>query len=691
MIENKTNLIRFLDGTILFFMVLFVLSLSNSIFVNQIGYFGALVFVLVRYAVTKENQFEKTDLESAFIIFIIAEFLSFLFSDYQSQAFNNLLKRIVLIPIIYTTIAATTDLKKGKLYFKLYIAGTLITVLIYLYFAYHFVIENLYGITQSGPSLFQYPITASEIISFTVIFLFAFLVNEKTSLKVKIFLLVSFLLSALALLSTYKRTGWMGAAFGLLVVLAMKKQWKILAAGLITIIIVFVSQKNYSEVKVFNFVNENKLNLLYSFQTEGAASDFAKVGDNEIISDYDDGLLVYKDSSKIKNVKLSGAVTSFHNWKDNYYLAYLMDTRFLVLKNNNLDFQQVGTLVSPGFTVAHKIKNGLLYVLDSDSGLTVFPEPLNPSKRLRFRQFANYKNFFVDSSIIVFASADSGFSVYELNERLPGKKLAANKKPNLEKFFYSSGRIIAAYPTGIYLYRFDAAGLRLLTEFKSINNVYRITEKNDGFLIIKINGEIYDIYKNETHDYSIRKIFQLNFTPRTAKIINNKLYCSLVKRSRLLSIFDPYLPSNFNRLALWRAGLKIFKDHPLFGVGDIDLANYYRKYKRDFDKEIQGHMHNNYVHFLVTLGSFGFLALMFLFYKIIRVDIKIINGTKTIPFVSSYAIGAFAAFCGFLVSGLTELNFWDQEITTLLWFTFGLNVILYKITVRKSNSQNKSG
>lgn len=682
MTENKILSTKIIDGTIFFFMILFVLSLSNSIFVNQIGYFGALIFVLARYAVTRENQFAKTGLELAFVLYILAEFLSFLFSDYQSQAINNLLKRAVLIPIIYTVIAATADLQRGKLYFKLYIAGTLITVLIYLYFSYYYVINNLYGITQSGPSLFQYPITASEIVSFTVIFLFAFLVNEKTSMRNKILLLIAFLLSSLALISTYKRTGWIGAVFGLLIILVMKKQWKVLAAGVIAIVIVFMMQKDYSEVKVFNFQNENQLTQLYSFPTKGRAISVSELDGYEIVSDYDNGLSIYNDSLLIKNKKLPGAVKSFSHWKNDFYIAYLEDTRFLILNRNNLDFNITGKLVSPGFTISYKVANDYLYVLDSDSGLTVFTNPLKLKNRFRFPQFSGNNNFFVDSSIITFASKISGFTIYSLEEYLPGRKLFENNKPNFEKYYYSAGKILAAYPDGLELIKYDSTGLTLVEKFSSINNVYRITEKDSSFLIVKKSGEIYILYKNNNGKFIVIKSANLTFVPTSVNYINNKLYFTNVKRSRLQSIFDPYLPSNFVRLALWRAGLKIFSDYPIFGVGDIDLAEYYKQYKRDFDKEIQGHMHNNFIHFLVTLGLVGFLVLMYLFVKIILMDLKIIRETKAIPFVSSYALGTFAVFCAFLVSGLTELNFWDQEITTLIWFTFGLNIVLYQYSLK---------
>ncbi|MCK7516579.1 MAG: O-antigen ligase family protein [Ignavibacteriales bacterium] len=120
-----------------------------------------------------------------------------------------------------------------------------------------------------------------------------------------------------------------------------------------------------------------------------------------------------------------------------------------------------------------------------------------------------------------------------------------------------------------------------------------------------INSKLTD--KSEDLNFSLRIKF---LQSRLILIILMESFIALIlNRGRFLSFFDPYLPQNFTRLALWRGGWEIFKDYPLFGVGDIGIEKYYVKYKRPYDKEIHGHLHNNYFHFLATLGLFGFLAL----------------------------------------------------------------------------------
>lgn len=684
---NSNSLaLKIIDGAIVVFFVLFLLSLSNSIFVNQIGIYITLLLILLRYGITRDNPFSKTGLELALVLYIIAEIISALFSDYSSEAFNNVLKRIFLIPIIYTTLAAIINYKRGKLYFNLYLAGTIITVLIYLYFSYYFLINNLYGQTQAGPSLFQYPITASEIISFTVIFLFAFLVNEKVNWKYRLLILIGFGLSCLALISTYKRTGWIGAAFGILIILVIKKQWKILFAGFVIVSVIFVLQENISKVVVVEKINGEFLPV-YSVITDGRAYDITEFEENYVISDFDNGLSIYQDSILIRNINLPSPVRSFKHYSENHFIAFLEDTRFIALKRNNQELTKVNEFMSPGYTSHHKIANGFLYVIDRDSGLTVFTDPLKDKSRVRYPDISNKSNLFVDSAYIIFPSLDSGFSVYSLAGKFPKELLFKNENRDLVDLSYSKGKLLAAYPDGLHLYKLDSASLKNEQQFKSLKNVYKIFHVKEGFVIVSRNGNVHYLKFEVSGSSNLEFLTQLDFLPQSISFDKNKLYCSQVKRSRLLGIFDAYHPSNYSRLALWRAGWLIFKDNPLFGVGDIDLAKYYLKYKREHDKEILGHMHNNFIHFLVTLGIFGLLVISYLFYKIIAIEIRIINYVKSKPFISSYAIGALAAFCAVLASGLTELNFWDQEITTLIYFTFGLNLALYKHSRKEDHSE----
>ncbi|QQS36321.1 MAG: O-antigen ligase family protein [Ignavibacteriales bacterium] len=674
------SLVKNIDRLIFIFFLLFLVSLTNSIFVNQVGYFGALLLVLFRFIITKENQFNRTGLELAFVLFIAVEIISAAFSEYPAQAFTNAFKRSLLLPIVYTTAIAAVDLKKAKIFFKVYIGASLISVLIYLYFAYRHFIENLYGLTQSGPSIFQYPITASEIISFTVVFLFAFSLNEKTKFQTKLLLIAGFVLSTVALLSTYKRTGWTGAAFGIFVILLMRKQWKIILGGLLIFMVLLLIEKNESLVTVLDY-NDESTKIISQLATEGRASDVYPLGnDNFILSDYQNGLVEIKDSTIVGKIETPSPAIAFTHWKDSFYIAQLIDTRFLVLKKKSEKFEIVNEVVSPGFTTDYKISNGYLYIQDRDSGLTVFRDPDNPADSLRFPGLNKYFSICPDSSGMILRSTNGELHFIRFENFLPvNNSISIIDSGSYDVIHSYSHKILASNKNGLKVFNVTEQGVKLSNELKELNKVYRIYSAGEKVFILTTDQKIVELKIESHNQLSVVNEISIGYIPNSLAYDDGKLYLTKVKSSRLLSIFDPYNVTNITRLALWRGGIEIFKNYPLFGVGDIGIENYYRKYKQPYDKEIQGHLHNNFFHILATLGIIGLSVVCFLFYKIIKINLHIYSSVKNEKFLSSYALGAMGSFSAFLVSGLTELNFGDQEIITLVWFITGLNIAFYKL------------
>jgi O-antigen ligase len=149
---------------------------------------------------------------------------------------------------------------------------------------------------------------------------------------------------------------------------------------------------------------------------------------------------------------------------------------------------------------------------------------------------------------------------------------------------------------------------------------------------------------------------------------------------RFLSIFDPTDPSNDLRLRMWNVGLKIFQDNPILGVGDISLNplnDAYSQHTMDF-----GHMHNNFVQWLVTTGTVGFVIVILWFIKIWKLFWSAYRKMKDDWLYGSFTAGAIAVFVGFHVNGLFEWNFGDAEIYTLFWIIVGL-----VLSVRKQNDE----
>jgi putative inorganic carbon (HCO3(-)) transporter len=150
------------------------------------------------------------------------------------------------------------------------------------------------------------------------------------------------------------------------------------------------------------------------------------------------------------------------------------------------------------------------------------------------------------------------------------------------------------------------------------------------------------------------------------------LFAPLPLRERAYSIVDPTHPNNVGRVHMWTTGIKIFKDYPILGVGDSDLHPIYQKYKSPDDIEFGGHLHNNIIMWLVTLGIVGTIILVSLFLRIMFLEFETFRRLKDHWMEGSVALGAIAVMVGFHINGLFEWNFGDQEIILLLWFSVGM-------------------
>jgi len=144
--------------------------------------------------------------------------------------------------------------------------------------------------------------------------------------------------------------------------------------------------------------------------------------------------------------------------------------------------------------------------------------------------------------------------------------------------------------------------------------------------------------------------------------------------SRIESIVDLNHPENASRLMLWKNGLKIFADHPIVGVGDIDIHELYLRYMDPGDPAQHGHLHNIAMQILVTLGILGFAAVAAMFVRIFQTEWRIWKKVQADWFRGSVTLGALAVFVGFQVNGLTEWTFGDQEVVILFWLTVGLTL-----------------
>ncbi len=150
------------------------------------------------------------------------------------------------------------------------------------------------------------------------------------------------------------------------------------------------------------------------------------------------------------------------------------------------------------------------------------------------------------------------------------------------------------------------------------------------------------------------------------------LLAPLPVKERILSIGDLNHPSNHTRIVMWETGLKIFKDHPVFGVGDVDINKVYRQYKTPEFHGEGSHMHSNFVQILVNYGILGLAAWLALMLYIFYRQCRVYAVSKNNEIINTLAVISISSMAGLMVSGLTEWNFGDAEFAAVMWFNLAL-------------------
>lgn len=144
-------------------------------------------------------------------------------------------------------------------------------------------------------------------------------------------------------------------------------------------------------------------------------------------------------------------------------------------------------------------------------------------------------------------------------------------------------------------------------------------------------------------------------------------------RDRLASAFDPSHPTNVERTHMWDAGLRMFRDHPLTGVGLQDLRPVYERYRAPEAKEAAGHLHSVPIHVAATMGVIGLLAWLWLCGALVFCAARDLGASLRARGVAGgLRLGVLGALAAFFVAGLFEWNLGDEELLYPLYTLAGL-------------------
>lgn len=127
------------------------------------------------------------------------------------------------------------------------------------------------------------------------------------------------------------------------------------------------------------------------------------------------------------------------------------------------------------------------------------------------------------------------------------------------------------------------------------------------------------------------------------------------------------------RLALWQGGWLVFKDHPLTGCGFkcIDAVNQDYPDPTGNIKKLRG-LHNNFIQLAVDTGLFGVVSWISIWVVYFMTLYRRLVAMPDNSVCRRDTMASAAAVVGFLVAGLFETNFYDAEVSMVLYFIMAL-------------------
>jgi O-antigen ligase len=147
---------------------------------------------------------------------------------------------------------------------------------------------------------------------------------------------------------------------------------------------------------------------------------------------------------------------------------------------------------------------------------------------------------------------------------------------------------------------------------------------------------------------------------------------------RALSIANPSDPSNYDRICMARAGLRMMEERPFFGIGPELVKRRYGIYREPTAPRLETpHLHNAYLQIGAERGLVSLLAFLWLLGSSSWIALRGfrreggVHGPR-----SDLWLGCLLAVTAFAVAALFENNWGDTEVQRVFLFVLALPLIL---------------
>ncbi|MBD3410217.1 MAG: hypothetical protein GF419_08430 [Ignavibacteriales bacterium] len=668
--------VRVIDGVLLALLLVAAASMIHGLFVNQTAFYAAFFLLVVRSIVAKQNAFFRLDVEPALIAFFLAAVVSAALSDHTGDAFRHLVKRVVLVPYLYVA-ASVAALRKENVE---RIASALLVVA--GLFALYYVVEGVlrwqdgwYRRHHRGPEVLTHHITVGQMFAFVALAALSIAWLERRGVWRRALFGSIGALSLLAVVVSYSRSAWIGFVAGAFAVALVERKWWAIAPIPVAALMYILLIPDRSAVIEYRRVGDQWL-VERQTPTFDKANDCVRFGDRLLVADYAGGVLEYRDGEVLPFIETPSPALKLIPWNDDRFVVMTLDNRFLLYAPRADSFVFEREFWSPGKTRDAAAHRDYFYAVDRDSGVTVWRDPADPKIVSRV-PLLDFGAVVPDSSRTLVYSRHRGLVVLRAeNGATKSDTLAVLPPDEVSRPFLGLG--CSALLNGFRLFDYaDGAVHPLTVSRRELRDLWLVDYDEDTVVGFFFSGEGFEATLD---DDSVRVLAAVSapLLPMGFEKSGERAWAVYWRSNRLLSLFDFATRSNQERLTLWSIGARIIADNPVFGVGDVDLHPYFFAYREPHQKEAYGHLHNNYLHLLATLGVVGLLAYLWLIGSLAVVHLRAVRLAERGTFDRAFAVGALGAFVAYLASGVGNWNFGDHEVVAFVWFFAGLAASVVK-------------
>jgi len=133
--------------------------------------------------------------------------------------------------------------------------------------------------------------------------------------------------------------------------------------------------------------------------------------------------------------------------------------------------------------------------------------------------------------------------------------------------------------------------------------------------------------------------------------------------------------ANLPRMRLWQTAVDIFRDHPVLGAGPGAWRDLFPLYRVAGEYKNTGHPHNDVLNQLVQVGVIGVAAWLAIWARLAALLLRARHAGSGTPARLGMLAG-LTALAGFLVGGLGQCFFTDEEVAMALWLVVATTLTL---------------